>query len=109
MEQVVLKPENLPEQLRIVASGLEKECSVSEQLEEASKQDCLVGKILDSVRQDTSMQEITVAECSEEKGQLYYLGKRYVPDNLEIQLRLITKHHDTPLAGHPGRSKTFDL
>jgi len=26
-----------------------------------------------------------------------------------MQLRLIKEYHDTPLAGHPGRSKTFDL
>jgi transposase InsO family protein len=109
MEQVVLKPQNLPEQLRILASDLGKECSVQEQLEEASKQDALVGRILDAVRQDTSMREITMAECSEIGGQLYYRGKRYVPDSPEIQLRLIKDHHDTPLAGHPGRSKTFEL
>jgi len=109
MEQVVLKPENLPEQLRILANNPRKECSVQEQLEEASKQDGLTGRILDAVRQGTSMRDITVEECSEEGGQLYYRGKRYVPEDPELQLRLIQEHHDTPLAGHPGRSKTFDL
>jgi 3-methyladenine DNA glycosylase AlkC len=55
MEQVVLKPENLPEQLRILASDLRKEHPVQEQLKAALKQDFLVGKILDAVRQGTSM------------------------------------------------------
>jgi hypothetical protein len=109
MEQVVLKPENLPEQLRILASDLRGERSVQEQLEEALKQDGLVKRIHDAVRQGTSMKEITVAECSEQEGQLYYRGKRYVPEDPELQLRLIKEYHDTPLAGHPGRSKTFDL
>jgi len=109
MEQVVLKPENLPEQLRILANNPRKECSVQEQLEEASKQGGLTGRILDAVRQGTSMRDITVEECSEEGGQLYYRGRRYVPEDPELQLRLVQEHHDTPLAGHPGRSKTFDL
>jgi hypothetical protein len=55
------------------------------------------------------MEEITVADCSEEKGQLYDRGKRYVTEYPELQLRLIREYHDTLLAGHPGRSKTFDL
>jgi hypothetical protein len=49
MEQEVLKPANLPEQLRILANNLKKECSAQQQLEEASKQDGLTGRILDAV------------------------------------------------------------
>jgi hypothetical protein len=109
MAQLVLKPENLPEQLRILASDLRKECSVQEQLEETSKRDKLVGRILDAIRQGTSMRGIMLAECSDNNGNLYYRGKRYVPEDPELQLLLIEEHHDTPLAGHPGRSKTFDL
>jgi hypothetical protein len=49
IEQVVLKPENRPEQLRILANDLMKEYSVQEQLEKASGEDCLVGRILAAV------------------------------------------------------------
>ena len=96
MEQVVLKPEHLPEQLRILVNDLRRESSVQEQSEEASGQDSLVRKIVGAKRQGTSMWEITVAECSEEKGQLYYRGKKYVPEDPELQLRLIKEHHDVP-------------
>jgi hypothetical protein len=106
---VVLKPQNVPEQLRILANDLIEVRSIHEQLREASEQDDLIGRILDAVRQGTSMRENTVAECSEREGQLYYRGRKYVPEDPELQLRLIKEHHDTPLAGHPGRSKTFDL
>jgi hypothetical protein len=109
MEQVVLKPQNLPEQLRIHANDLIKARSVHEQLREASEHDNLTTSILDAVRQCTSRRDITVAECSEREGQLYYQGRRYVPEDSELQLRVIREHHDIPLAGHPGRSKTFDL
>jgi hypothetical protein len=109
MEHVVLKPQNLPEQLQILANDLIGTRLVQEQLKEASEQDNLVRRILDAVRQGTSMREIMVAECLERDGQLYYQGWRYVPEDPELQLRLIKEYHDTPLAGHPGRSKTFDL
>jgi hypothetical protein len=109
MEQVVLKRQNLAEQLRILANDLTKIGSMQEQLREASKQDNLRSRMLDAVRQGTSMREITVAECSEKEGQLYYQGRRYVPEDPELQLPLIKEYHDTPLTGHPGRSKMFDL
>jgi len=109
MEQVVLKPQNLPEQLRILANDRIRVHSVQEQLREASERDGFVGRVLDAIRQGTSMREITVAECSEKEGQLYFRERKYVPEDPELQLRLIREHHDVPLAGHPGRSKTFDL
>jgi hypothetical protein len=70
MEQVVIKPQNLPEQLQILANDLTKTHSVQEQLREASEQDNLTRSILDAVRQGTSRRDITVAECSEREGQL---------------------------------------
>jgi hypothetical protein len=42
-------------------------------------------------------------------GKLSCQGKRYVPEGEQLQLRLIQEHHNTVLAGHPGRAKTFDL
>jgi hypothetical protein len=109
MEQVVLKPENLPEQLGILANDLKEIRPIQEQLEKATREDDLVQRILETVRKGTSIKEITVAECSEQDGRLFYRGKRYVPEDPELQLRLIKDHHNTPLAGDPGRSKTFDL
>jgi hypothetical protein len=40
---------------------------------------------------------------------VWYRGKRDVPEGDQLQLRLIQEHHDTALAGHPGRAKTCDL
>jgi hypothetical protein len=55
------------------------------------------------------MKHITVWECMEQEGQVWYKGKRYVPEGDQLSLRLIQEHHDTALAGHQGRAKTFDL
>ena len=40
---------------------------------------------------------------------MLYRGKRYVPEGDELWLQLIQEYHDTMLAGHPGRAKTYDL
>jgi hypothetical protein len=85
MEQVVLKPENHPEQLRILVNDLKKACSMQDQLANATKGDDLAQTILNAVRKGSSMKEITVAECSEQDGQLFYRGKRYVPEDPELQ------------------------
>ena len=36
-------------------------------------------------------------------------GKIYVPDDQALRLDIVKLHHDTPIAGHPGREKTLEL
>jgi len=111
MEQVVLKPQNLPEQLRLLADSepAQDGPSISNLMTEAYETDPLPGKIVEGIRTKNGFQEITVADCIEEEGRIRYRGNLYVPDNDELHLRIIQEHHDTALAGHPGRAKTFDL
>jgi len=71
--------------------------------------DPLVSEILKAVSQGDRLKDITVAECTEQEGQLWYRGKRYVPEGDQLQLPLIQKHPDRALASHPGWAKTFDL
>jgi len=55
-------------------------------------------------------QDITLAEYSwSPTGRLLYRGKFYVPDYGPLRLYLIQTHHEVPVAGHPGRSKTLEL
>jgi hypothetical protein len=84
MEQVVLTPENLPQQLRILANDLKEIRPIQEQLGNAMREDDLAQRILEAVRKDTSMKEITLAECSEQDGKLFFRGKQYVPEDLEL-------------------------
>jgi len=110
-EQVVLKLHNLPEQLRIAANGKpgQEASLISDLFAQAYVNDLLPNKILKATRQGDSLKDITVGECTEQEGQVWYRGKRYVPEGDQLRLRLIQEHHDTALAGHPGRVKTFDL
>jgi hypothetical protein len=111
IEQVVLKPYNLPEQMRILANDMpgQQVPSIADLFIQAYKDDPVPSKILEAIRQEGSLREITVAECTEQEGQVLYRGKHYVPEGDQLRLWLIQEHHDTALAGHPGRAKTLDL
>jgi hypothetical protein len=111
MEHVVWKQHNLREQLRIAADGRPRQEAslISDLFTQAYMDDPLHNKILKAIRQGDSLKDITVDECTEQEGQLWYRGKCYVPEGDQLRLRLIQEHHDTALAGHPGRAQTFDL
>jgi transposase InsO family protein len=48
-------------------------------------------------------------EWSEEDGLVLYRNKVYVPLDSKLRHDIVKAHHDTPLAGHPGRWKTTEL
>jgi hypothetical protein len=110
-EQVVLKPHNLLEQLRISPNDLPRQQvpSIYDLFAQAQMDDSLPKKSLQAIRRGDSLKDITVAECMEQEGQEWYGEKSDVPEGDLLRLRLIQEHHDTALAGHPGRKKTFDL
>jgi len=104
MEQVVLKPQNQPEQLRLLADSpaVQGRPSIFDRMTEAYETDPLPGKILEAIWTKSGIQEITIAECIEDKGRIRYRWNLYVPEDDKLRLRIIQEHHDTALAGHPG-------
>ncbi|KAG9217972.1 hypothetical protein CCMSSC00406_0009792 [Pleurotus cornucopiae] len=49
------------------------------------------------------------AEWSEEQDLVLYHGKVYVPKDVDIRREIVKLHHDSTVAGHPGRWKTIEL
>jgi hypothetical protein len=109
MEQVVLKPENLPEELQILANDLRNGEAITGQFRDTYTQDSVPSRVLRAIRKRTLMTEMTVLEYCEKEGYLYYQGKNYVPDESTLQLQLIKEHHEMALPGQTGRAKMFDL
>jgi hypothetical protein len=111
MEHVVLKPHNRPEQLRISANDMSRQeaSSISDLFAQAYEDDPLPNRILKAITQGDSLKDITVGQCTQREGQVWYRVKCYVPEGDQLWLRLIQENHDTALAGHLGRAKTFDL
>jgi len=108
---VVLTLQILPEQLRLWADSLPTQgCpSISNRMTKASEIDPLQGKILEAIRMNSGLQEITIAECIEEEGWIWSRGNIYVLEDDELRLRIIQNNHDIAQPGHLGRAKTFDL
>lgn len=78
-------------------------------MKEPNKIDPVNGKILKATRTDSSLKNITIAECTELDGSNLYRGNCFVPHDDQLPLRLIQEHRDTALTDHPGRMKTYDL
>src|SRR3979490_3501658 len=49
------------------------------------------------------------AEWTEREGLLHLQGRTYVPNDSELRRRIVSQHHDTRVAGHPGRWKPLEL
>jgi hypothetical protein len=91
MEQVVLKPQNLLEQLHILANDLhvQDHLSISDLFDQTYQLEPLPHRILKAIWGNDSLKEITMAECTEQDGQVCYQGKRYVSESDQLRLRLI--------------------
>jgi len=111
MEQVVLMPQNLPEPLRLSEDGPSAQGRrlISDLLIEAYLTDLVPGRILTAIRTDSSLREISMAGCMEKERRVYYRGRLYVMEGGAVRRQIIQAHHDTVLAAHMGRAKTFNL
>ena len=78
-------------------------------LDAAHQIDPLAIKILQPLRDSTrTTRKLSLADCHEANGRLFYQDHLYIPadPDHDLRLRLIHADHDAPIAGHPGRDKT---
>jgi len=65
---------------------VQKRPSISDLFNRAYEEDPLPNKILKAVKECDSLKYITVAECTEQDGQVWYRGKGYVPEGDQLRL-----------------------
>ena len=53
--------------------------------------------------------KIALGLFEEKDGVLIYDGLIWIPDNIELRLRILRDHHDAQAVGHPGRARTLEL
>jgi RNase H-like domain found in reverse transcriptase/Reverse transcriptase (RNA-dependent DNA polymerase)/Integrase zinc binding domain/Chromo (CHRromatin Organisation MOdifier) domain len=53
--------------------------------------------------------KLSMADVTVSGHRVFYCGRLVVPDNNDLRAALLTRHHDSPVAGHPGRSETYRL
>jgi hypothetical protein len=113
--QTILKRENLTD----VISFQEPLCinettipnyTIEDLFLRAYREDPFPESVLEMIRNNVRhSRKISLAECSEKEGRLIYRERIYVPESTDLRLRLLQQYHDSPTAGHPGRSKTLEL
>ena len=52
---------------------------------------------------------ITLADCENRGGILFYCNRFFVPQHDDLRLHLMQIHHDSPAYGHPGQAKALEL
>jgi hypothetical protein len=58
---------------------------------------------------NTKTQNVRGAEWSTRDGLIYFRDRIYVPNDPQLRRRIVEQHHDSRVAGHPGRWKTLEL
>ncbi|TKA50332.1 hypothetical protein B0A49_13656, partial [Cryomyces minteri] len=93
------------------SGSLESDGSTLQELfQEGYAIDPFLSKVVQMLKDGTRhSKDISLSECAIVNDRLYYDGRLFVPDFDRLRLRLIQDCHNPPAAGHPGRSKTFEL
>ena len=76
-------------------------------MRDGEKEDSVV-KAVEELRKGKT-KSVRSAEWKESEGLLQFRGKIYVPPDPELRRRIVSQHHDTKVAGHPGCWKILEL
>lgn len=110
--QTVLKRENLDPRVKFHAARLPTElpADLSDLFNQGYAADEVLKSIREAIRQGKPRHaRITLSECVEAHDRLYFRERLYVPDHDELKAELLRRCHESPVAGHPGRARTYDL
>ncbi|MBW0524289.1 hypothetical protein O181_064004 [Austropuccinia psidii MF-1] len=77
-----------------------------DQIQKAVLQDQDYKEILKKLARGESVSDYTLEPQAK---LLLFKDRVYIPGNLELQLDILEKHHESPLAGHLGQEKTLKL
>jgi hypothetical protein len=122
--QVVLKKENLDPALpqkktvRFLATARRRteparqlwDEEMSTLFEKGYSEDPIPRSVLKALEEDSPRHPLlTLAECENRHGYLYYGNRLYVPDLPELKAKLLNSCHESPIAGHPGSARTYEI
>ena len=84
--------------------------TLEDQLTQAYQNDPLALEIFEALRTRAQRNRtLSLVDCRSVNNKFFYEDRHYVPDKEELRLRIIQGSHDTPVAGHPGHERTFEL
>ena len=105
--QVLLRPDlfQVKTITQIPLVGLES--SFMQRIRDGQDKDESVVKVVKEL--DSTTSQLHKDEWKVEDGCILFRGKVYVPRDAKLRHDIVKAHHDSPVAGHPGRWKTTEL
>jgi hypothetical protein len=85
---------------------------LQERISECDTFDEDVTRALEQIKRSTigslseELKDWTVEEAGKAKA-VFYKGRQYIPDNMEIRREIMERFHDHVTAGHPGELETY--
>jgi hypothetical protein len=101
----ILRPENFS---NLAIAALNR--LLARQIKSALSLDPEAQSILQALKDNSRHHpKIPIGECEFHDELLHFDGLVYVPNDLELQRRVIESCHDHPAAGHPGVARTYEM
>ena len=67
-------------------------------------------KILNALNTNQrTLKNFLLSETKLIDGRIYFKNRMFVPNVGQLRFRFIQKSHDDPVAGHPGKTKTYEI
>jgi len=83
---------------------------LEEQLSAAYFNDEWVQTVITALRDDQQkLKEFSLAECTLQSDRVYYRDRLLIFEDEKLRLRLLQLSHDTSIASHSGRVKTYEI
>ncbi|MBW0513770.1 hypothetical protein O181_053485 [Austropuccinia psidii MF-1] len=101
----VIKQDEIQES-RFFSIKVEIFSDLADQIQKEVWQDKDYKEILNQLARGESVTDFSLEPQAKS---LLFKNRMAIPSNEEIQLNILQKHHDSPLAGHPGQEKTLKL
>ncbi|KAK9343147.1 hypothetical protein V1522DRAFT_250411 [Lipomyces starkeyi] len=73
----------------------------------AIQNDPEIMQLIDAIERNDQTEDLS--DYTLVNGLLYRNERLWIPNDEQLKTDLLTQHHDTEVAGHPGRLRTYDL
>jgi hypothetical protein len=84
--------------------------SIEQLINDEYENDEFVQEILGLLRNGTRRsKKISLSECEARDNRLYFRNRLVIPNHDELKVKLLRYVHDSPVGGHPGRTKTLEI
>ena len=107
-KQTLLRPDLFEEPMELHLSETDR--TPAQIIEDEYEDDEFIREVMKMLREGVRRsKKISLSECEIRGNRLYYRERLVIPDSDELRIKLLRHVHESPVGGHPGRTKTLDI